>query len=329
MKRELSAVEIAYLIKELDFEGAIVDKVYSYEGDLFFQFHKQGKKLLLVRNKILFLAEDKPDMGKPSGRVMLLRKYLEGERVKKVYQPGIERVIVFELSNNKQIVLELFGRGGVILLENGKTIPEGEKYNIPSRSFPQFSEFADNFNESPISKYVAGFIGKVYAFESCLRAGVDVKAKADKKQLKAVYDSVKDLFNQSLKPELIKQNGVVIDAVPFHLKYYDDYSCEITKSFSFALGLSSVEEVSEPPALKKARKAIEFQKTHIKELAVEEQDCQRAGELIYENYGEIQSILDELALARRTMSWDEIKKNVKNPKIKHIDEKKGVMVLEL
>ena len=127
MKRELSAVEITYLVKELDLVDAIVDKIYSFEGDLFFQFHKKGKKLLRINGKLLFLAAEKPDMGKPSGRVMLLRKQLEGARVKRVSQTGIERAVVFEFSNDKQIIIELFGRGNIVLLDSGKTIPENKE----------------------------------------------------------------------------------------------------------------------------------------------------------------------------------------------------------
>ncbi len=74
---------------------------------------------------------------------------------------------------------------------------------------------------------------------------------------------------------------------------------------------------------------IKVQQKRLKELEHEVQDNQRKGELIYENYQELNKIIEGLKEARKTMSWKEIKEKIKNKKIKKIDEKTGDVTVEV
>ena len=75
---------------------------------------------------------------------------------------------------------------------------------------------------------------------------------------------------------------------------------------------------------------IKKQEERLKALEKSITENQRKGELIYEHYNEIKELLNNINLDRKKMSWEELKKKYKKNKlIKEIDEKKGIVTVDL
>ncbi|MBR9703367.1 hypothetical protein GOV10_04980 [Candidatus Woesearchaeota archaeon] len=127
MKSELSAVDVHFLVRELQkLVGARVQRAYGLsQEEVYFQFHKEGKQLLRVKLPgMAYLAEHRPDFPKnPSGFIMFLRKRLNNARVKAIRQIGMDRIIIFELEGkfqekimNYELIIELVAPGNVLLI---------------------------------------------------------------------------------------------------------------------------------------------------------------------------------------------------------------------
>jgi predicted ribosome quality control (RQC) complex YloA/Tae2 family protein len=79
----------------------------------------------------------------------------------------------------------------------------------------------------------------------------------------------------------------------------------------------------------KIKVVIEKQKERLFELEKSISENQRKGELIYENYQEINDILKNINIDRKKMSWEELKNKYKDNKIiKEINDNKGIIIVE-
>ena len=72
---------------------------------------------------------------------------------------------------------------------------------------------------------------------------------------------------------------------------------------------------------------IKQQEDTISGLKKSVKENQEKAELIYENYDKIKNILEKIKEARKTMSWEEIKKELPN-NVK-IDEKEKKIILDM
>ena len=100
MKKQLSSLDIDYLIKELkQLENTRIDKIYQPEKELVvFSLHKssEGKKLLEISTKSIFLIEKKEEYPETLGFGQLLRKHLDGFFLSKIEQIKPERIVKIE-----------------------------------------------------------------------------------------------------------------------------------------------------------------------------------------------------------------------------------------
>ena len=124
MAYTLSAIDVFYLTKELNvLEGAKFDKIQQIDRYLFIFKLFKGKEKLDLRIKvpeIVNLTKQKYESPlKPLAFCSFLRKHLTNTRIKKVYQQGFERILVFEIDSAKEgdmyLILELFKPGNLIL----------------------------------------------------------------------------------------------------------------------------------------------------------------------------------------------------------------------
>ncbi len=237
-------ITVRKLVTELDdtLSEARLQKIYQPEDlQLLLAFKtKDGiKNLLLSANPSLpmvYLTEEKGE-NPPSAPnfCMLLRKHLAGGKVLSVTQPGLERIIIFNIQHlnelgdpcTKKLYLELMGRHSNIILtdENNvitdsiKRIPEtvssvrtvlpGRKYFIPntlSKKDPLSSDekaFADMLLSSaqPLAKAIyTSFTGisPLIAQEIVFNSGVDERKNAASltdQESSALYRSFSSLMD--------------------------------------------------------------------------------------------------------------------------------------
>ncbi|MBW2973176.1 NFACT family protein [Candidatus Woesearchaeota archaeon] len=371
MKKELSSVELKYLTDEFQqLIGSKVDKIYQpAKKELLFSFHVPGigkKMLRIVLPGLIWLTEVKPAMPeKIHGFCALLRKYLTNARVRKIEQAGSERILEFQLETKKgeySLIIELFGKGNILLCQKGKIIlplslqkwkdriiKKGENYTFPSREHNPFKITAAKFknlidsSKETISKTLAVElgIGGVYAAEVCLRAGINKTAKKiTEQEIKKIYKTMNSLLQQKIEPVVVFENNKAIDITPFKLEFYAKKRQELFKTYSqafdsvLAKGLEKKEltQVKDKFAgrLERIEKRIKMQEENLKKQEKAAKDSQAKGEKIYEKYSELKKLFSEIKKMRKTMSWKEIKAKLKSVKyIKQINEKTGEILIEL
>ena len=355
MQSEITALELNYLVKELQvLIGSRVDTLYKPDG-VYVQVHKSGvgKLLLRIEKNALWLTQKKPEMP-PSlkGFCQLLRKFLEGKKITKVEQLEGERIVrmCFETqAEKKQLLIELFSKGNVVLAdENGvvqaaveerawkdRTTKRGLPYKLPPHKGNVLNLNESDFmlGEETSSKSLAKKgLGKLYANEVCVRAKVDPQASSittdEQKKLFKAYTSLLD-----------DKSGAHVhgkEIAPFKLHSLEEgKKCE---SFCAAIDANFVKTDSrteqKSQALADKRKRVEniiaLQEKGKIEAENQAAELQRIGEFIYENYIELKATLDELNAARKKFSLQEIKAKLKNhPKLKDVNPKTAEVVIEL
>ena len=266
MKKELSSVELKYLVDEFQqlLDGKI-DKIYQPgKKDLLFSLHvsRIGKKMLrVVLPGFIWLTEVKPEMPeKMLGFCGILRKYLSNARLRKIEQIKSERILKLEFETKKgkyDLILELFSKGNAILCQKGKiiqplavqkwidrTVKKGEIYVSPSREHNPFDISATKFkrlietSSDTISKTLAVQlgIGGVYASELCIRADISkTKKNLTEQEIKKIYKELSNLLQQKIEPVVVFDDNEVIDITPFKLKLYEEKRQESFKTYSQAL----------------------------------------------------------------------------------------------
>ena len=104
MVKSLSALEIHYLLKELQFlVDSKIDKIYNpSKKELILQFYvsTKGKFQLKVDEKSIYLTQKFPAKA-PSEFCMYLRKKLNNARLRKIGQLGFERIISLQLETKE------------------------------------------------------------------------------------------------------------------------------------------------------------------------------------------------------------------------------------
>uniref|UniRef100_A0A7C3RMS0 Fibronectin-binding domain-containing protein n=1 Tax=Archaeoglobus fulgidus TaxID=2234 RepID=A0A7C3RMS0_ARCFL len=328
--KQLSSFDIKACVKELkELEGGKVEKVYHHPPDEIRIRIYAGKKVDLVieagrRIHLTRFPKQAPRI--PSAFAMLLRKHLEGARVKKIEQHDFDRVVVIEFERSgeiKKLVAELFSKGNILLLNNENrvvmplkhTVKVGEVY-----SFPERKEKKDDGREVVRVLAMSG-LGGLYAEEVCLRAGIDKKKKypeLNEEERKKIDEEIVRLMNFSPRPQIIIENGDYIDVVPMDLLYYSKYEKKYFESFNEALDdyfskkLAEIDEIESMKSeeLEKLRKRLQIQEESLKRFEEEAERYRRIGDAIYENYSMVEKIIEAFRLAREKKSWDEIKEIV-------------------
>jgi len=328
--KQLSSFDIKACVEELkELEGGKVEKVYHHPPDEIRIRIYAGKKVDLVieagrRIHLTKFPKQAPRI--PSAFAMLLRKHLEGARLKKIEQHDFDRVVVIEFERSgeiKKLVAELFSKGNILLLNNENrvvmplkhTVKVGEVY-----SFPERKEKKDDGREVVRVLAMSG-LGGLYAEEVCLRVGIDKKKKypeLNEEERKKIDEEIVRLMNFSPRPQIIIENGDYIDVVPMDLLYYSKYEKKYFESFNEALDdyfskkLAEIDEIESMKSeeLEKLRKRLQIQEESLKRFEEEAERYRRIGDAIYENYSMVEKIIEAFRLAREKKSWDEIKEIV-------------------
>lgn len=376
MKSELSAIELHYLIEEMKtVSDSKVDKIYQpKKEEILFQLHKTGvgKKIIRIAGKFMHLTEHKSESPQtPFGFCTYLRKKLSNSILKEVRQIGSERIVelLFETKEKRlKIVVELFGTGNIILVDDKniimspmvtqkfkeREIMPGKEYSYPKREHNLFDMDEDEFREmlrksgqESIVKALASDlgIGGTYSEEICLVSRTDKSRKPDslsEKESKALFRSLKDILSRDPEPQVVKKEQEVIDIVPFALETYKDKGLEMQKTETYNKAFDAVltehiavKEKAETEKvrsreLERIKNSIEIQEKNIIKQGKDAEENQRKGEAVYENYAMMKDVLDSIIKARQKYSFKEIKEKLKDHKtVKEINEKEGKVIIEI
>jgi len=375
MKNEISSLELHYLVKELKvIEGSKIDRIYhSKENpkELIISCHISGQGKILFRillPSIIFLDDTKDSAGTPTGFGMMLRKYLEGGRIRKIEQKDFERVIIINIESkietkiaNYHLIIELFSKGNIIFCDDefkilniveeqkwkDRILERKEKYIYPKSTSNILTTKEDEFidklkssnKESVVKALAITFnLGGTYAEEACYISNIDkneaIKTISESKYSK-LYTNVISLLNKEPKA-----NAGFDSIFPFILeshkteekKEYISFSDAIRENYDKLIHIESKKGTNKE--IEKIQNTLLEQIKLLEECEEEYKNNQRKGELIYEKYQEIDNILKIIKEARKKHSWSTIKQKLtENPvyqkTLKDIDEKTNSIIIEL
>ena len=130
MKKQLSSIDLHYLMKELQvLQDSRIDKIYQPEKELIvFSLYKTnlGKRLLRIDiGKSIFIAEEKEAYEEIFGFGQFLRKHIDGYFLADLGQIEPERIIKLTFKtkeDTKFLYIEFFGKGNAILCDEHNVI---------------------------------------------------------------------------------------------------------------------------------------------------------------------------------------------------------------
>jgi predicted ribosome quality control (RQC) complex YloA/Tae2 family protein len=356
MKTEITAFDLHFLARELQsLVGAFLDKIYVLEDrNVLVTFG--NKRIIQAAPGKLWTPPSKPETpDQIHPFAAQLRKIIGNSKVAKVEQVCSERILAIRSSRSEKLYtlyLEVFGRGNAVLCDsqnivlaalakNERATPK-QAYKLPE-SVDTFHmnehDFAVRFAQSTdnVSKTLAVQfgLGKVLAEELCVRTGVSAADKATPEHAKDIYPALQKLLQQPLKPQLIYDDSILIDATPTALDCYANKKRENSDHFGtalarvFALPASAAKEQKLSPVtqqLKKIETMMAMQRQNLSKLEQQATEEHKKAEWMYEHYQEVKQLLADIVEARKTLGWKEIKQ--KFAQIKEINEATGDIVVE-
>jgi len=279
MKKNLAALELSYVVKELGvLIDAKLDKIYHpCKQVILLQFHitSIGKKILRISvPDYLYLTDYKGKSPEnPSGFCMVLRKNLEQSRLIAIKQLGSERIVelLFEKNEKHKLFIELFSTGNIVLCKEdgtitsaletkkwkGRTIRGGIEYDFPKREInffdfkkPELKELLKSTEKDSLVTCLAIDLGLggVYAEESCLLAEIDKKIspkKVNENELNNLLKAIKSLCNNKINPFSVYDKENIVDISPFNLELYKGFKKQDFKSYNEALDSYFTDKVKE------------------------------------------------------------------------------------
>ncbi len=349
MKTNLASLEIHSLVDEFGFlAGGRVDNIYhTKKGELILQLYSsgEGKQILrIISGKLIYLASSKELAEEPSGFCMFLRKHLGNSRLKSVKQIGSERIVefVFEKEDRKKLIVELFGKGNILLCDKDdiilsalvyhrwkdREIRAKARYSYPKMEYNFFilelSDLEGLFKKTDkdLVKCLAAELGLggAYSEEVCLLSKVDkhtIPSGLEEKEIKNILESINGLINNKIKPLIVYQDKEVKDIVPFELEIYTGLEKKEFKKYNEAFDYYFLKEFKEErpkskneQEIEKLRRRMEQQEQTIKGLMDRETREREIADLIYQNYELINGVLEEMKKAAKKYDWKEIEKRL-------------------
>ncbi len=362
--KQLSAVEVLYMASELQgLVGGRLSQVYQpSKGSLLLQFHLAGKGRSILKVSVpyaVYLASDKGPASPLSGFCSILRRNLGGSTLISLSQAGFERILKLDFSSKNGLLslfLELFSKGNIILVKDGRiiaagqrqawrtrTIAAGQQYKLPPASpDPRFLDdktllqMMKGTNKTDLVRFLAmGLgLGGLYAEELCLLSELEKKTPPSEVTsvcAKKLLNSLRKLLDSKPSPSVICENSAEVDAVPIRLSFYQGREQKPFASYSEALeAFDSSESVAKPSKyegeIARLKTIIEKQQETIAVATAAAEKGRRSGELMYENYQELNGILETF----REGGWAAVRELQKrDKKLKSVDEKTGKVVVDV
>lgn len=360
--RDFSALDFKKLVDE--FQSLVngrVDKFFQpSKKELIITLHVTGKGKQIVRlvvPKFMCLTSSKPasevNLG---GFCVSLRKKLGGSFIRSIDLVDSERIVKFTFESKEgkyDLFLEFFDKGNIILCQDNKILGVAEQqrwrdrilknregYVFPKKDHDFFKLKKDDFcnvlekSKNNIGKALAVDIGLggLYSQELCKLTSTDKASNPKDADCNSLFKSFKELISKDLSPTIILKDGSVKDTTPFDLALYEGFENKKVASFSEAIDSVFKEEIpqtSQNKTVARIQKIVDAQTVQIKTMEKEIEENQKKGELIYENYAEVEDIIKTLKSVWGKTSLKEIKEKLKDHKKISEINKNGEVILEL
>ena len=270
----MSNVDIYRIVKELNAEiiGARIDKSYQPTYDTIrIKLRKagEGRKDLVMQAGVRIHLTDYPQPNPtiPPNFPMLLRKHLSGGSITSIKQHNFDRIIEITIQKNVEytLVVELFSKGNVILLDENKNIisplkhrkwqdrkvtsheeykyPPAKGININNTNVDEIKSVLET-STSDITRTIAtNGLGGLYAEEVISYTDIDKTTLAkdiNDKEVMELNEAITTLFNNienEPNPQIILEKDDKTknkDLVPINLNKYKDFENKTFESFNKA-----------------------------------------------------------------------------------------------
>ncbi len=325
MKEGLTSFDIRALLKEMAIlQGAHLSQIYQRESSFILRFNvpsAQKLELFVEPGRWLLLGEGFEKPREPPTLAQNLRKVLGNAILRIVDQRGFDRIVVmkFEREAEYTLILEMFGRGNLVLLRGGEVllalrygrwktreIRRGRAYAFPPEVVDPTALDVSDFGgilagyKGPVVKALASGLGLggLYAEELCMRTGIRKREAAEglgEGQVEALFKGLQELVHELEEPGpmVVFEDGPV-DVVPFPLRLYSDHQTKGFASMSEALReyVESIEaEVPADSAVERYERRIARQEEVLRDLGEEIGRTEAAAEYLYAHYQEVSELL--------------------------------------
>lgn len=350
--------------------GAKIDQIYQPEKNQFListHIPRQGKIFLKIQlPSLIFLTETKPEMPPPSEFCLTLRRHLNNSTIKQVKQISTERIIEIETEKETKhhIIIELFSKGNLILTDQKKQIISllekqrwetrelkiKQTYHPPPSPFDYFktteTKLKNSIHKSKKDKLITCLateigLGGTYAEEICLINDINKNLppkQTSEKEIKQILKTIKEFLKRIEAPQPTIYG--MKDITPFPLQIYQNLDQTATKTYNQALSQvldkSSLEIEKEKKEskfqekIKSLKHIIKEQEETIAKLEQQELTNTKRANHIYEKYQELNTFLNKIKQAKKTMSWEEIKTQLQpHQQIKNINLKEKKILLKI
>jgi predicted ribosome quality control (RQC) complex YloA/Tae2 family protein len=330
MKKAMSSFDLMAVVQELQsLIGGRFDKAYQTGDELSIRVSSKdfGKKDIYTKlGKWFFIRDHKKGEGQPGTFAMVLRKHLSNARLVSARQHDMDRVVVigFQKREDFELIYELFGKGNIVLIQDGKIVNHfrreswssreikiGEEYKFPSSHHDPKSLSLEEFetiikeSEKDLVRTLALDLnlGGQYSEELCLRSETDKKTPAGElsgEQTGRVYEELQAIINSEMSPTVVNMEDEIVDVTPIPLKTYEGLKIGSSNSFSEALEryvssiTEDVEEVEEDDETARYERRIKQQEDAIEESIGKEERFREVADYIHANPGAFELVLKEL-----------------------------------
>lgn len=362
--KTMSNVDVFAVAHELDglLKGARVAKAYQpLEDTIILRLHvkEEGRVDLLIQAGVRVHLTRYPleNPMVPPSFPMLLRKHLKGGIIERVEQYDFDRILKLRIKRDKiyTLVLELFGKGNIILLDeddkiilpfrrevwSGRKILPGETYKHPPGQainplkfdMDQLTQQIRASKTDIVRTLARSGLGGLYAEEVLLRAGIPKNLPANKlkpEDIKKIYETINEVFKPLKRLEFIPNIIQEKDVIPLELEIYKDKKREYYNTYNEAADeffskkirerIKREKEKTWEDKIRKYEKRLRIQEETLKDYKRKAKESSLKGHLIYSNYKLIQNLLKTISKAREEHPHEEILKKLKKGKKEGIPE---------
>ncbi len=346
--RALCSLELPALIKELkSLEGFRINRFYDAGNGRFFFKLRKGEERVNVQCLLPYtfnITEYLPQSSEPTGFATAARKRIEDAVIESIEQLNNDRIVLISLRKgdaNGKVIIELFGRGNLILADDAmritlahlshdfkdRSVRVGAAYKPPSgvpldvldlsRVHAEIKKVQQNGGRDAEALSVlvrAVGIGKLYIEEALARAGISPDTKVsniDANGFDLIMQHVGGIINEctnAQQPTLYSKDDVLMDFSLCGMKKYAELSAQKVQSFQALLDTfynqQMPAEVHESREAKELEKSIEKQRSLLTQLDVENAECKAGAGLIMRNLHSINAIIDFLRQNRHATKED-------------------------
>jgi predicted ribosome quality control (RQC) complex YloA/Tae2 family protein len=340
-KKGMSGLDLRAFISEFSAVLPLwIGKSYQYDSSFFgIRINGEGKskyQLFIETGVRMHLSGELPPAPKnPSGYSMVIRKYLNGGRILAVSQPGIERIVDFEVGKSERryhLIFEMFDEGNIIICDEeyriiqpfrrhrfrDRDVVAGERYTLAgpgAADIPDAERMKEAFlaSETDLVRTLATkmMLGGRYAEEVCRIAEVEKSIPATEAKAETIYPAYIALINRAESdtdpcitrtgcwPFPIGNEVIIARYATFNEAldtYYPKYEGEQEKAAKGKEKLTKEEIIR--------RRQAEAIQSFEKKISA----YQAIVDAIYEHYGEVAGIIETLDAASTTTSWQDIEK---------------------